>query len=165
MHSMTSTFFSPGMGYPLGPPPPPWEDPFYNCFDPCALNAFAAGPDINGGPGNSDFDAPYPPPFRMMDRRQQLRRRNNMRQTFMAPIDVDAMDVTPNIIIDNLNMDADGILDEMERNLDGEDEEEGWMSDRMRRQRGNAAQQQKQQQQQQQQQRPNNVESYEERSS
>ena len=37
---------------------------------------------------------------------------------FMAPIDVDAMDVTPNI--DNLNMDADGILDEMEHNLERE---------------------------------------------
>jgi len=59
---------------------------------------------------------------------------------FMAPIDVDAMDVTPNI--DNLNMDADGILDEMEHNLERENEEEEWMFDRMRQQHGNTAQQQ-----------------------
>ena len=155
---MTSAFFSPGIGgYPFGPPPP-WEDPFYN-FDPYALNAFTGGPDFNGGPG-SDFNAPYPPPFRMMNRQQQMRRRD-MRRMFMAPIDVDAMDVTPNII-EHLNMDADGILDEMERNLDTKEEEEEWMSDRMRQQRGNAAQRQQRQQQQQ---RPNNVESYEERSS
>lgn len=142
--SMTPAFFSPGNGYPFGPPPP-WEDPFYN-FDPYALNAFTGGPDFNGGP--RDFNAPYPPPFPMMNQHQQMRQRN-MRQMFMAPIDVDAMDVTPKI--DNSNMDADGILDEMGCNLEREGEEEVWMSDRMRQQRGNAAQQQQ--------------ESYEERSS
>jgi hypothetical protein len=160
MYSMTSALFSPGGigGYPFVGPPPPWTDPFYNNnFDPYPLSPS----EFNAGP---NFNAPYPPPpFPMMN---QMRQRD-MRQMFMAPIDVDAMDVTPNNSID---MDADRILlDEMERNLDNrEEDEEEWMSDaerRMRQQRGNAAQQQQQEQQQQQQQRPNkNVEGYEERS-
>jgi hypothetical protein len=99
------------------------------------ISPFNSGPDFNAGPG--DFNVPCPPPFRMVNQQQQMRQRNMM---FMAPIDVDAMDVTPNI--DNLNMDADGILDEMEHNLERENEEEEWMFDRMRQQHGNTAQQQ-----------------------